>query len=82
LPGESTGEGAASATVGSLGLKKSWNEVRKERLDGSEVKSVGSSSKSPEISSQQPQGGSQPSVMRSGALFWLAGVYTDRTLYT
>jgi hypothetical protein len=28
------------------------------------------SSEGPEFKSQQPHGGSQPSVMRSGALFW------------
>uniref|UniRef100_A0A8C8W8M3 Potassium channel subfamily U member 1 n=1 Tax=Peromyscus maniculatus bairdii TaxID=230844 RepID=A0A8C8W8M3_PERMB len=30
----------------------------------------------------QPHGGSQPSVMRSGALFWPAGIHAGRTLYT
>jgi hypothetical protein len=35
--------------------------------DGSEVKT---SSRGPEFNSQQPHGGSQPSVMRSDALFW------------
>ncbi|CAH7196618.1 Gm16181 [Phodopus roborovskii] len=39
--------------------------------DGSEVKSTDCSSRGPEFNSQQPHGGSQPSVMRSGALFWL-----------
>jgi hypothetical protein len=38
--------------------------------DGSGVKSTDSSSEGPEFKSQQPHGGSQPSVMRSGALFW------------
>jgi hypothetical protein len=38
--------------------------------DGSEVKSTDCSSKGPEFNSQQPYGGSQPSVMRSDALFW------------
>ena len=47
--------------------------------DGSEVKSI---AKGPEFNSQQPHGGSQPSVMRSGALFWPSGIYTDRILYT
>ena len=37
--------------------------------DGSEVKSTGCSSRGPDFNSQQPRG-SQPSVMRSGALFW------------
>ena len=43
-----------------------------------EVKNTDCSSRGPEFGSQQPHGGSQPSVMRSGALFWCAGT----TLYT
>jgi hypothetical protein len=38
--------------------------------DGSGVKSKDCSSKGPEFKSQQPHGGSQPSEMRSDALFW------------
>jgi hypothetical protein len=38
--------------------------------DDSAVKSTGYSSRGPEFKSQQPYGGSQPSVMRSDALFW------------
>jgi hypothetical protein len=38
--------------------------------DGSEGKSTDCSSRGPEFSSQQPNGGSQPSVMGSDALFW------------
>jgi hypothetical protein len=38
--------------------------------DGSAVKSANCSSKGPEFKSQQPHGGSQPSVMKSDALFW------------
>ena len=41
--------------------------------DGSVVKSTTCSSKGPEFNSQKPHGSSQPSVMRSGALFWPAG---------
>ena len=48
--------------------------VRKEEeggwKDGSAVKSTDCSSRGPEFKSQQPHGGSQPSVMRSDALFW------------
>ncbi|XP_060248041.1 centromere protein T isoform X2 [Meriones unguiculatus] len=40
--------------------------------DGSEVKSTVCSFRGPDFNSQQPHGGSQPS-MRSGALFWHAG---------
>jgi hypothetical protein len=38
--------------------------------DGSVVKSIDCSSEGPEIKSQQPHGGSQPSVTKSDALFW------------
>ena len=37
--------------------------------EGLEVKNTNCPSKGPEFNSQQPQGGSQPSVMESGALF-------------
>jgi hypothetical protein len=37
--------------------------------DGSAVKSTDCSSRGPEFNSQQPDGGSQPSVMGSDALF-------------
>jgi ribosome modulation factor len=38
--------------------------------DGSVVKSADCSPDGPEFKSQQPHGGSQPSVMKSDALFW------------
>ena len=38
--------------------------------DGSVVKNTDCSSKGPEFKSQQPHGGSQPSIMRSDTLFW------------
>jgi hypothetical protein len=38
--------------------------------DGSVVKSTDCSFRGPEFNSQQPHGGSQPSVMGSNALFW------------
>ena len=38
--------------------------------DGSVVKSTDCSFRGPEFNSQQPHGGSQPSVMESNALFW------------
>ena len=37
--------------------------------DGSAVKSIDCSARGPEFNFQQPRGGSQPSVMRSDALF-------------
>jgi hypothetical protein len=37
--------------------------------DGSVVKSTDCSTEGPEFKSQQPHGGSQPSIMRSDALF-------------
>jgi hypothetical protein len=46
-------------------LKKNWGW-----RDGSEVKSTDCSSRGPEFNSQQPHGGSQPSVMGLDALFW------------
>ena len=36
----------------------------------------------PEFNSQQPHCGSQPSIIRSGALFGSADIHADRTLYT
>ncbi|KAM7339728.1 hypothetical protein ACRRTK_000343 [Alexandromys fortis] len=50
--------------------------------DGSVVKSIACSSKGPEFNSQQPHGGSQPFVIRSGALFWPSGIHAERILYT
>jgi hypothetical protein len=38
--------------------------------DGSVVKSTDCSSRDPKFNSQQPHGGSQPSVMKSDGLFW------------
>jgi len=49
--------------------------------DDLEVKSTGCYSRGPEFNSQQPHGGSQPSVMRSDALFWPSGIHVGRTLY-
>ena len=49
--------------------------------DGLEVKSIECSSRGPKFNSQQPHGGSQPSVMRSDA-FWCASIHADRALYT
>ena len=51
-------------------------------IDGSAVKSTDCSSEGPEFKSQQPHGGSQPSVMRSGALFYHVVVHAGRMLYT
>jgi hypothetical protein len=45
--------------------KKKWSWK-----DGSAVKSIDCSSRGPEFNSQQPHGGSQPSIMGSDALFW------------
>jgi hypothetical protein len=46
--------------------------------DGSEVENTGCSSKGPEFNSQQPCGGSQPSVMGSDALFSLMPLLSYR----
>jgi hypothetical protein len=45
--------------------------------DGSVVKSTDCSSKSPEFKSQQPHGGSQPSLMRSEVVSSSSGVSED-----
>ena len=58
-----------------------WKTTRGWR-DGSEVKSTGCSSWGPEFNSQQLHGGSQPSIMRSGAFFWPADIHAGRKLYT
>jgi hypothetical protein len=44
------------------------------------VKSTGRSSRGPEFNSQQLHGGSQSSIVRSDALFWLAGICAGRAL--
>ena len=44
--------------------------IQAGEIDGSVVRSTDCSSEGPEFKSQQPHGGSQPSVMRSDALFW------------
>jgi hypothetical protein len=41
-----------------------------EEIDGLEVKSTDCPTRGPEFNSQQPHGGSQPSVIGSDALFW------------
>jgi hypothetical protein len=49
----------------------SGKKVKQESWrDGSTVRSTDCSSEDPEFKSQQPHGGSQPSEMRSDALFW------------
>jgi hypothetical protein len=47
---------------------------------GSVDKSTGCSSRGPDFNSQQPHGGSQPSVMGSDALFWHTNVQFVRGL--
>jgi hypothetical protein len=50
--------------------KKIFLKRLKGWRDGSVVKSTDCSPEGPEFKSQQPHGGSQPSVMKSDALFW------------
>jgi hypothetical protein len=52
-----------------LDVKRHKEEEEREG-GGSVVKSNDCSSEGPEFKSQQPHGGSQPSIMRSDALFW------------
>jgi hypothetical protein len=58
-----------------IGFSGMWININFEKKlwgwrDGSAVKNTDYSSKGPEFNSQQPHGGSQPSVMGSDALFW------------
>jgi hypothetical protein len=56
--------------------QKKKKEKKKKRMcllgwrDGSEVTSTDCSSRGSEFNSQEPHGGSQPSVMGSDTLFW------------
>jgi hypothetical protein len=50
--------------------------------NGSDIKSTGCSFRGSEFNNQQTHGGSQPSVMRSVALFWPEGIHAGRALYT
>jgi len=65
----------ALGSVPSSEKKKKKKKKKKRTLavgwrDGSVVKSTDCSPRGPEFNSQQPHGGSQPSVVRFGALFW------------
>jgi hypothetical protein len=51
-------------------MKKRVRNMTRGWRDGSVVKSADCSSKGAEFKSQQPHGGSQPSIMKSDALFW------------
>ena len=64
---------------GSYNLVLPLRKGKRGRRDGSEVKSTDCSSRGPKFKSQQSHGGSQPSVMRSDALFWPAGIHRCRT---
>jgi hypothetical protein len=67
-----------SITAPGIGLfrdVRSFKNASNKRMilgwrDDSVAKSTDYSSEGPEIKSQQPRGSSQPSVMRSDALFW------------
>jgi hypothetical protein len=50
--------------------------------DDSAVKSAGCFSRGPDSNSQQPRGGSQPSVIGSNALFCHTGGYAAEHSYT
>lgn len=47
--------------------------------DGSAIKNTGCSCRAPEFNSQEPHYDLQPSIKRSDALFWHAGIWVDRT---
>jgi hypothetical protein len=57
-------------STGKFHLKLSSKNIFGGWRDGSVVKSTSCSSEGPEFKSQQPHGGSQPSVTKSDALFW------------
>ena len=59
---------------------RAWTQKDQEPdwRDGSVVKSIACSSRGPGFNSRQPYGGSQPAVMRSGALSWPADIHTDK----
>jgi hypothetical protein len=52
-----------------------FKETEGDWRDGSEVKRTVCCSRGPKFNSQQPHGGSQPSMIRSGALFCPVGYY-------
>jgi hypothetical protein len=56
------------------GYSKLKSHIKKKKLGAGEmaqwVRAPNCSSKGPEFKSQQPHGGSQPSVTRSDTLFW------------
>jgi hypothetical protein len=58
------------AVLGSSWLKEVEPLDPQGWRDGTVVTSTDCSSEGPEFNSQQLHGGSQPSVMRSDALFW------------
>jgi len=65
--------------------KDLWDTCMCSRLQGPCLKKIGSrgwgdGSGGPKFKSQQPRGGSQPSVMGSDALFWHTSVHADRAL--
>jgi hypothetical protein len=45
-----------------------------------QLKALPGSSRDPQFNSQQPHGGSQPSIKGSDALLWHTGILTDRIL--
>jgi hypothetical protein len=53
-----------------LGIPRAWEGLLRGAGDSSMVNSTDCSSEGSEFKSQQPHGGSQPSVMISDALFW------------
>lgn len=59
-----------------------YNRKRSREIAQKLRESADYSLKGTRFSSQQLHGGSQPSKMRSDALFCGAGKYADRTLYT
>jgi hypothetical protein len=66
-------------------VSKNQNQKKKERereREREECWSAGCSSRGLESNSQQPHGGSQPSIGGSGALFWHVGVLAAEHSYS
>jgi hypothetical protein len=63
-------------------IYKSLKIVLRDGKMAQRLRALAAFSRGPKFNSQHPHGGSQPSVMRSGVLFWRAGKYAGRTLYT
>ena len=77
-PGKAQCSSVREFQVRKVGRGGLGNRGGKRAYGTSAVKSTDCSSEGPEFKSQQPHGGSQPSVMRSDTLFWCALTYNNK----